>query len=225
MTVCIVVALRVLWRYVVRIFAKFQLPHDMVVSGRFVPGADDAGAASASDPSADARVIGRCARAPRRTPSARTARRVAERPGRACTRLTRRTARARRERAASSSESSRRRRWRGIRASSRPRRPSPPRTRRCPRRERPCGAMVPTAAAPARRACRRSATLRRTHSSPNRGRAAGSSSCSSAARLGTLRLGSKFRSQPLSHRHHDQRQPDNSQRLKRHQRRDFSDHS
>ncbi|KAJ1641428.1 hypothetical protein T492DRAFT_919584 [Pavlovales sp. CCMP2436] len=40
MTVCILVALRVLWRYVVRIFAKFQLPKDMVVSGRFAAETD-----------------------------------------------------------------------------------------------------------------------------------------------------------------------------------------
>lgn len=61
MTVCILVALRVLWRYVVRIFAKFQLPKDMVVSGRFAQEAHE-GSEAGVDPHTDARVIGRCAR-------------------------------------------------------------------------------------------------------------------------------------------------------------------
>jgi hypothetical protein len=57
MTVCILVALRVLWRYFVRIFAKFQLPQESVESGRFAP---EAGDSSGPIPQGDERVIGRC---------------------------------------------------------------------------------------------------------------------------------------------------------------------
>mmetsp|Transcript_24868 Transcript_24868/g.77388 ORF Transcript_24868/g.77388 Transcript_24868/m.77388 type:complete len:302 (-) Transcript_24868:187-1092(-) len=39
-TVVILISLRVLWRYVVRIFHKFQLPKDLVISGRFSPEAE-----------------------------------------------------------------------------------------------------------------------------------------------------------------------------------------
>lgn len=62
-SVCIVLALRVLWRYVVRIFQKFQLPKDMVISGRFSPETELRDSAHAQDADAgEQHVLGRCAR-------------------------------------------------------------------------------------------------------------------------------------------------------------------
>jgi hypothetical protein len=65
MTICILIALRVLWRYVVRIFAKFQLPQDMVISGRFVVENQNSGAGGETGAGGtDSHVIGRHARPP-----------------------------------------------------------------------------------------------------------------------------------------------------------------